>query len=502
MTRRDDFDRRLSGWMAEAASGTAPSGGFDRAMAASARRRPLPRVLASVGSDWPDILAPRRIEVAWPSGQRHHLAPIGIAVLVLLAIVGAAVVGALLLRPDPSILPSAASNGWVAFSLTDDVGPDGEPLRDIYLVSESSPPRRIIGVDGDDRDDYCPTFSPDGRQLAYVGGRVSLDSAHRGYGLVVASINARGQVTETRTIPVVDAVEPACPVWSPDGRRIALLIPSVTRPQGYRPDFAGVVWLMTVATDAATLMPGVPATDLEWSPDSSELAVVRAPEVASLPLPGGPVVIYPVEGGVSRTVPGVENVVSLDWSPDGSRIAYQRTRTPATISPDGGMLVGSELQEIWTVAPDGTEPALQTPPFEVNHGVGPAWSPAGDRIVYQRLCATNPVRPSMPCREEHEAVVLIPGSAIAPSAPVGQETVVPLTRLEGAGGPGAWLPWAIAWSPDGRTLLYSAWGDPFDLDQPVSRGFVVVDPDAVVAPRLLYEGAGVHTGSWGAKPVE
>jgi Tol biopolymer transport system component len=70
------------------------------------------------------------------------------------------------------------------------------------------------------------------------------------------------------------------------------------------------------------------------------------------------------------------------------------------------------------------------------HGIGPVWSPTGDRIAYQRLVYDG---------ERHEVVLV--------NVADGTEVVIEPPETGGA----PWYPFTVTWSPDGTTLLYAAW---------------------------------------------
>ena len=123
---------------------------------------------------------------------------------------------------------------------------------------------------------------------------------------------------------------------------------------------------------------------------------------------------------------GTVEAAEITWSPDGSTLAYR-----------GGERDSSEL---WLVDADGTNRRLLVADTgENNHGIGPVWSPAGDRIAYQRLCCG--------CVETHEVVLV--------NVADGTEMSAQLVADDGT----HWWPYKLTWSPDGTMLVGNAWPD-------------------------------------------
>lgn len=500
MRAHDDLDRRLADWMTEAASGPPPAGRFEQAMEATARRRPRPRWLAAPGSDWVGAAAHRPIVPAWPGLPRELVAAAIVALLVAAAIVGAALVGAQLLRPDRNPFQKSANNGWIAFAADENSPAAALGDHDIYLVGENRSARRIVGTDSDNLDQVCPAFSSDATRLAFGQGHRTSETGYLDAALVIADIDASGIVSDARTIPVGGTFPPPCPVWSPDGQRIAFIVPDT----GEQPIGAGAVWVVTLDSGQVKVLPDVWASDLDWAPDGFRLAIASSDHPATLPGAGGPLLLYSTASGEVGPLPGASGVRSLAWSPDGSLIAYQRIRTPATLAGDGRVLTDAQ-EEIWTIGPDGSSRTLQTQPYVATHGIGPVWSPAGDRIAYQRICAAHPLHPAAPCREQHDVVLLTPGTTLSETKPVGNEVVLPVVRVAGADGPSVWFPFQVSWSPDGRKLLDVAWSEPVGPGQPNGSliGLVVVDVGASSPPILLHEAGDISFGDglWGRLPV-
>ncbi len=122
----------------------------------------------------------------------------------------------------------------------------------------------------------------------------------------------------------------------------------------------------------------------------------------------------------------------LTWSPDGSTLAYM----------GGEDQDGQDQDGLWLVDADGAnERLLVADPGNWNHGLGPVWSPTGDRIAYQRLDGGS--------AEGHEVVLV--------NVADGTQTVIEPPETDGPDGTVRWYPWTVTWSPDGTTLLYTAW---------------------------------------------
>jgi Tol biopolymer transport system component len=316
-----------------------------------------------------------------------------------------------------------ASNGWVAFV--------GEG--DIYLVREGEAARRIIGSDSDGLDQICPAFSPDGRRLAHGEAGGTADAGYHDAALVISDLDAEGSASESLRIDVDGTFLTPCATWSADGRRVAFGVPLTSPVNPDRSAAGSEVWVATVADRHVDVLSDLLATDLEWSPDGSQLAIASGQTdlVPGQSLRDGSIRLYDADSGDIRTLIGPSGVSSLTWSPDGRRIAYQRGRSDGAVRD----------QEIWVAQVDGSEEFLIANGFGSIRGIGPVWSPTGDRIVYQRMIGSG---------ESHEVVLVTPDGE--------SEVVLPELRLPGdPDGSGPWRPCGLIWSPDGTELLYAAW---------------------------------------------
>jgi len=426
----------------------------------------------------PSSLALDEQPVARRPGVRLALIIAATALLLVGLLAGLAALGAFR-NDDPRLglredrrADSPASNGWVAFAQSSD----------IYLVREGQAARRIIGSGSDGLDQVCPAFSPDGARLAHGEAEGTSGSGHRGAALVISDLDADGNALESLRIDVGGTFPPPCATWSADGRRVAFAVPLTSPVNPDRTAAGSAVWVATVADGHVEVLSDLLATDLEWSPHGSELAIAsgRTDRGDGNRLGDGSIRLYDADRGDMRTLVGPLGVYTLTWSPDGSRIAYQRGRS------DGGAMD----QEIWMAQVDGSEAHLIASGFGSIRGIGPVWSPTGDRIVYQRMKSGG--------TEAHDVVLVTPDGE--------SEVFLPDLRLPGESA--SWRPSGVTWSPDGRELLYTAWthGTPRDR-----KALISVPLDRGSEPALLHEDVNMSLADgdgslpmqvWGRDPDE
>ena len=251
----------------------------------------------------------------------------------------------------------------------------------------------------------CPTFSPDGRSLAYVGS-----TTNGGYDQL-AVVNADGSGHRA--------------LWS-----------GPINPQGHHQ----IIWSRTgglvAATQAGTAsqiqlvigqMDGGPAIVLDWgvgdgagtlawSPDGDRLAGITY-------LPGQEVwaiELRDLRGGNATRVVSALGIGSVAWSPDGSAIAY-------TASDDR-----NGANHLHVVGVDGSNPRAIGPGSPGSEGFM-AWSPDGTRL----------------------AVLVVDDEQGTFSTRVLDDRGVDIARL----GPyEATNPGSFTWAPDGSALLFTTAG--------------------------------------------
>lgn len=113
----------------------------------------------------------------------------------------------------------APSNGWIAYSTGGQLpgSTDSGFGTDIYIVREGASPRFVAGRGDGTTRNVCPVFSPDGRRLAF--GIAST----QGRSVAVVGVDANG-LTEFSTRIAVPGLGPAvCVRWSSDGTRLSYL---------------------------------------------------------------------------------------------------------------------------------------------------------------------------------------------------------------------------------------------------------------------------------------
>lgn len=190
--------------------------------------------------------------------------------------------------------------GLIVFSATDIDPASHAPLtresaRDVYLIEPGTEPRRIVGAKGDQADQFCPTISPDGTELAYLMERNGATF------LVVAPVQSDGSIGSNVFVQTIrpSALNP-CPRWAPTGHQFAVIDGGLVA-TNYG---GGLTWLGDVSG----------ADEVTWSPDGIQVAVRS----------GSSVSIVPVAGAGDKRVVATgldgQDVGQLSWSADGLAI--------------------------------------------------------------------------------------------------------------------------------------------------------------------------------------
>lgn len=199
-----------------------------------------------------------------------------------------------------------------------------------------------------------PSWSPDGRQVVFVGLPSGLPSTGcYAQQLYVISLRSSGirQLTRFAAFPG----GASAPAWSPDGERI-LFSGKKSADEKAHSD------LWVIGANGLGLRRLIAnATDPAWSPHAKTIAFVR----------GGDVYTASANGTNVRRVAHTRDSESLpSWSPDGARIAVARDRSPKDWK--------KETLRVYVVAAHGTSARAITPADPRFWADAPSWRPAAE----------------------------------------------------------------------------------------------------------------------------
>lgn len=438
------------------------------------------------------------IDAWWKNGRHRveHLEPGERVVrsnvilrLGLIALAGVLVAGATVWwhfmaksRPGPGALsaaPLVSLPGWVA---SPTFSPDGNQIAfvwsgekdeqsDVYVqIIGGGPPLNL--TKNSPLGGLCPAWSPDGKQIAFVR------QSSEGNDLLI--IPALGG--PERKLAHLEAQWPFSVMWHPDGKSIAF---ADRKP----PEEPYSVILLSVETRerrrlTAPSEPGVLAGDrtFAFSPDGKRLAFVRFGSRL-----GSPNTLYVVslEGGAPRPIFS-ENVSfgGIAWTADSRDLVF---------SSD---VEGSS--KLWRIPASGGVPELL--PYGENVSA-PAVAPRGNRLAFERHSSdadlgrlslasqTGPAISASPPansnRDEAGPQVSPDGRKIAFVSHRSGSGELWVANLDGTDAVqltsfGSRTVYVGGWSPDGRQIAFSGWGNP---PEP-AVGIYVVGRDGGTSRRL------------------
>lgn len=318
--------------------------------------------------------------------------------------------------------------------------------QNIYLMQRGA--QQPLRLSDDSSVDWSPTWSPNGRFVAYVQ---EFGGAH--HVSIVPSIGGQDRQAlrlEHRDIQGI--------AWIPDTTGRSLVISAERRPhQAYG------LSLLHLDTDSITTLTTPPLWSIgdqspTLSPDGSQIAFVRG-TVRGVEN----VFVMPASGGApTQVTTDSTDVDGLAWSADGSEIVYAAQR--------------SGVSGLWRVEADGGDPTLIRSATEGTRFSHPTLAPRSNRLAYTLKSAQLDVwtlrQPSQ--YAEFEATPLLSSTqedaspSIAPNGKriafvsdrsgtpeiwIAQADGTKPNRLTSLGGPTIH---AVSWSPDGTSLCFVA----------------------------------------------
>ena len=216
-------------------------------------------------------------------------------------------------------------------------------------------------------------WSPDGRQVALEA--VEADAASQ-YGIYVTDSDGSSALRQVTT--AIAGRTDEVPTYSPDGRRIAFL----SKNPGNPPVVYGSGDLFIVNADGTDLRKVNPTgttfvataangRPMAWSPDGRQIVFNAVEE----PLDAGRSAVYlaNVEGGDPVRISEFGSWIAMvDWSPDGAWIVWGEADN------------GDGRPRTWIAHPDGTAVRQLIGPGTPISGCCATWSPDGTRLLFQR----------------------------------------------------------------------------------------------------------------------
>jgi Tol biopolymer transport system component len=217
---------------------------------------------------------------------------------------------------------------------------------------DGSHERRLTRRRGPEDD---PSWSPDGRRLAYRDSR-------RGYNLNDEIYVMDRDGSHRRNLTRSPRMNDWGPAWSPDGRLIAFN--SATELHVMRPDGRRMRRIVRIEAEYP-----------DWSPDGKRLAFMSMQPHATGSDPNYDVYVVGIDGSGLRRLtdwPGEDGWPA--WSPDGRLIAYTTSQ-----DSEGQYRGPGPYLDVYVMRPDGSEKRRVVRRI---FGAFPDWSPDGELIVF------------------------------------------------------------------------------------------------------------------------
>lgn len=284
---------------------------------------------------------------------------------------------------DPQISPDG---NWVSYTLSSVDSVKNKRNADIWMVSWDG--KESIQLTHSPDGESQGRWSPDGKYLSFVSSRGGLTS-----GQIWLMDRRGGEAKQLTDLKKGDLTDYA---WSPDGKKIALVIqspsdtsknktpkPIVLDRFQFKQDIEGYLtkkpvhlYLYDIATKKIdTLTKGnYDEMNPKWSPDGSQIAFIsnRTEDPDRNENSDIWVIDAKPNAAMKQLTTWTGRDGSMDWSPDGKQIAYLRsTSSENYIMYDQGILC--------IISKDGGEPKLLSKTLD-RPVTAPRWSKDGNNI--------------------------------------------------------------------------------------------------------------------------
>ena len=293
---------------------------------------------------------------------------------------------------DVELSPDASH---IAYSIQQSDRP-GRPYSQVWIMDVAS--GKSIRLGDDKGGASSPRWSPDGRQIAYMGREDERP------GLMVAGADGRA----ARFLTDVTATNHPLPsagsrlAWSPDGKQIAFVSatdgpesdangdPMVITRYLYKPTaFEGLtrfndnrrlhLFVVDVATQQVRQLTRGDYYEhsIDWSPRGDEIAFVsnRSPDPDRF-FNYDLFAVKVADGSIRRLTETKNAEYHPKWSPDGRRLAYSATKRPLTSSE-----TTMEDTHVWLMNADGTGRRELGAPIDNRQGP-PEWAEDGQSVYF------------------------------------------------------------------------------------------------------------------------
>jgi Tol biopolymer transport system component len=340
MNARNDFDRALTGWMADIRPAAAPSGLLDQTLerVAATKRRPQWMIL----DRWTWNARAQR----WASASRI-LATAALLLLIVLAVLAAAILAGAR-RPAPPF--GLANPGYITIDAAEGI---------VVARIDGAERRVLLARDGQT---VSPIWSRDGLHLAFwhrtqEGEPWSLevvDQDGEGRTVLANGVTLRGREEALN--------QPSSLTWSPDSRRVAYAADT--------PDGTAIFVADREHYGARRITdPALQGIDPAWSPDGSTI-LFASEQTTTLH------VVAP-DGTDEHELAGLKPVILWpDWHPEGSLVAVSA-------------VVDGQL-DVFTITSDGS--TVTNHSHDPSDEYSPSWSPDGTHLAWARAPADGSAR--------------------------------------------------------------------------------------------------------------